>query len=153
MNPELESSFDEFEKPTIIRRKLLPWWIKTFCWIFMILGVCGIASLLVGPFVSNSNLSIYGFESTTPFSTVGIFIVAILLFKGFTAYSLWFEKSNAITIGKIDAIAGVAICIASMFLVPVVAKSGISRFPIRLEFLFLIPYYLKLNKIEDEWNN
>ena len=153
MNPESESSFEEFEKPLIIRRKLLPWWIKTFCWIFMIMGVGAIGALITIPFISNFQLSIYGFETNTPLSGIGLFIIAILIFKGFAAYSLWFEKQNAMTIGKIDAIAGIIICAASMFTIPFISKSETSHFNFRLEILLLIPYYLKLNKMEYEWDN
>lgn len=151
MNQELENQFDEFDKPAIIRRKLLPWWIKTFCWIFMILGVCGIAALFVNIFIPTVALSIYGFSSTVPFSGSGIFIIAILTLKGFAAYSLWFEKPNAIFIGKIDAICGIVICIASMFIYPFTNSDG--HFPLRLEILLLVPYFIKLNKIEYQWDN
>lgn len=151
MNPELESRFDEFDKPSIIRRKLLPWWIKTFCWIFMILSVAAIGSLITNLFIPSVNVSIYGFSSTMPLSGTGLFIIAIMLYKGFAAYLLWFEKPNAIIIGKIDAVCGVVICIASMFVLPF--TSGDGHIQIRLEILFLIPYYMKLNKIEYEWDN
>jgi len=153
MNTEFENNFDEFEKPLIIRRKLLPWWMKMFCWIFMIMGVGAIAALIVSPFISNFQLSIYGFETNTPLSGVGVFIITILIFKGFAAYSLWFEKQNAMTIGKIDAVTGIIICAASMFIIPFISESGSSHFDLRLEILLLIPYYLKLNKIEYEWDN
>lgn len=151
MNSELKSHFDEFEKPVIIRRKLLPWWIKTFCWIFMILGVCAISALIGNLFTSNIQLSLYGFSSNYAYSGTGLFIIAIAVFKGFAAYSLWFEKLNAISIGKIDAICGIVICLASMFIHPFTSNDG--HFPIRLEILLLIPYYIKLNKIEYEWDN
>lgn len=151
MNQELESHFDEFDKPPVIRRKLLPWWIKTFCWIFMILTVCAICAVIMNIFTPNVNISIYGFSSNTTFSGIGMFIIAIMLLKGFAAYSLWFEKPNAISIGKIDAICGVVICIASMFILPF--STNDDHFPLRLEILLLIPYYMKLNKIEYEWDN
>ena len=148
---QLESNFNEFDKQLIIRRKLLPWWIKTFCWIFMIMGVCGIASLIGSLFIENIDLSIYGFLSNTAYSGIGVFIISIMIFKGFAAYLLWFEKENAILIGKIDAILGIVICIASMFAIPFISEN--SHFNFRLEILLLIPYYLKLNKIEYEWDN
>lgn len=151
MNQELESKFDEFDKPAIIRRKLLPWWIKTFCWIFMLLGVCGLASLIGNAFTDNVSLSLYGFSSNTAYSGVGLFIIATMTLKGFAAYSLWFEKPNAIIIAKIDAVVGIVICIASMFILPF--TSGDGHIPIRLEILLLIPYYIKINKIEYEWDN
>ena len=151
MNPELESHFDEFDKAPVIRRKLLPWWIKTFCWIFMLLAVCAAGSLIMNLFVSNVNLSIYGFSSETAYSGTGIFIIAVMLLKGFAAYSLWFEKPNAIIIAKIDAVCGIAICIASLFILPFSTADG--HFSLRLEILLLIPYYMKVNKIEYEWDN
>lgn len=151
MEQELKSNFDEFEKSIVIRRKLLPWWIKTFCWIFMILAVCGLASLIGNAFTDNVELSLYGFSSNTAYSGIGIFIIAIMSLKGFAAYSLWFEKDNAILIAKIDAIVGVVICLASMFVLPFTREDG--HFPLRLEILLLIPYYIKVNKIEYEWDN
>jgi hypothetical protein len=151
MNPELQSQFDEFDKPPVIRRKLLPWWIKTFCWIFMILSACAASSLIINLFVPNVNLSFYGFSSDTAYSGTGLFIIAIMLLKGFAAYSLWFEKSNAIMIAKIDAVCGIAICIASLFILPF--SAGKDHFSFRLEILLLIPYYMRVNKIEYEWDN
>ncbi|OMQ13337.1 hypothetical protein [[Flexibacter] sp. ATCC 35103] len=151
MNQELESHFDEFDKAPVIRRKLLPWWIKTFCWIFMILAICALGSIIMSFFISNVNVSLYRFSSDTALSPIGMFIVAIMVLKGFAAYSLWFEKANAISIGKIDAVLGVVICITSMFVLPFTTNDG--HFPLRLEILLLIPYYRKLNKIEYEWDN
>jgi hypothetical protein len=152
MNEELESQFDHFDKPEIIRRKLLPWWIKTFCWIFMLLGVCAIGALIGSLFTPNIDLSIYGFSSNNAYSGTGVFIITIAAFKGFTAYSLWFEKPNAITIAKIDAISGIVICAASMFILPFINDVN-GHFSLRLELLLLIPYYSKINKIEYEWDN
>ncbi|MRX40673.1 hypothetical protein GJU43_15405 [Flavobacterium sp. LC2016-23] len=151
MEQELENQFEEFEKPSIIRRKLLPWWIKTFCWIFMLLGICAAGSLIGNLFTPNIDLSLYGFTSNSAYTGTGLFIIAIAAFKGFAAYSLWFEKPNAILIGKIDAVCGVVICIASMFILPFTTRDG--HIQIRLEILLLIPYYIKLNKIEYEWDN
>ncbi|MCC9064338.1 hypothetical protein [Flavobacterium piscisymbiosum] len=150
MNQELESHFDEFDKAPVIRRKLLPWWIKIFCWFFMILTVCAVGALIMNIFIPTVNIAIYGFSSNTAFSGTGMFIIAIMLLKGFAAYSLWFEKPNAISIGKIDAICGVVICIAAMFALPFMNSNN---FMFRLEILLLIPYYMRLNKIEYEWDN
>lgn len=151
MNQELESKFDEFDKPEIIRRQLLPWWIKVFCWIFMILSVFAVGSLITNLFVENVNLSIYGFSTNNAYSGTGIFIIAVMILKGFAAYSLWFEKPNAIIIAKIDAVVGIAICIASLFILPFSTADG--HFSLRLEILLLIPYFMKINKIEYEWDN
>ena len=104
----------------------------------MIMGVGAIAALIVSPFISNFQLSIYGFETNTPLSGVGVFIITILIFKGFAAYSLWFEKQNAMTIGKIDAVTGIIICAASMFIIPFTSESSHLILDWKFHFLFLI---------------
>lgn len=152
MKQELESHFEEFEKKTVtIRRKLLPWWIKAFCWIFMLLGIGGIGALLGTLFIPYIHLSLYGLTSNYTYSTFGLIIIAIILLKAYAAYLLWFEKDNAILIGKTDAVLGIVICFISMFAVPYLSEN--SHFDFRLEIVLLIPYYLKLYKIEDEWEN
>ncbi|WP_343697625.1 hypothetical protein [Flavobacterium sp.] len=153
MSEELQSQFEEFEKPAVIRRKLLPWWIKTFCWIFMVMGVCCAGTLIASAFMTNVSLSLYGFSSNTAYSPIGIFIVAIMALKAYAAFSLWFEKDNAILIAKIDAIIGIVICAASMFVIPFTSSNGSGNISFRLEIAFLILYYIRINKIEYAWDN
>jgi hypothetical protein len=117
----------------------------------MLLAVAAVSTLITNLFFSTVDLSLYGFSTNTAYSITGIFIIAIMILKGFAAFSLWFEKPNAISIGKIDAICGVVICVASMFVLPF--TSGDGHIQLRLEILLLIPYYIKLNKIEYEWDN
>ncbi len=151
MSEELQSQFDEFERTGIIRRKLLPWWIKTFCWIFMFLSLCGLGTLIGSAFSNNVQLSLYGFETNTAYSIIGIFLIAVMTLKGYAGYSLWFEKANAILIAKIDAIVGIVICVVSM-LIPLFTDID-ANFSFRIELLLLIPYFIKIYKIENEWNN
>jgi len=151
MNQQPENKFEEFEKQVIIRRKLLPWWMKIFCWIFMIMGVCAVIALPASLFISHFHLSFYGFETNVPISITGLLILAVLIFKGFTAYLLWFERENAISIGKLDAILGVVLCLISMFVMPFISDNN--KYEIRLELLLLVLYFRKLSKIEYEWDN
>ena len=146
---EEKSHFEEFNVNTIKRRDLLPWWIKVFCWIFMVFGVLGIVSFVLELLSMRNSLSFYGFETNTAFSITGLLILAVALFKGVTAYALWFEKDYAISFGKIDAIIGIALCGFSMFVVPFL-QPGFS-ISIRLELALLIPYLIRLNKIKAEW--
>jgi hypothetical protein len=139
----------DIEKNLIIRRKLLPWWIKAFCWFFMLMGTIIIPVLIYGFLGNPIQLSFYGFETDNAISFTGIFVSLIILLKGYAAYSLWFEKDNAISIGKFDAICGIAICFVALFYYPLVHHS----LSLRLEILFLIPYYIKLNKMEYAWDN
>lgn len=131
------------------RRKLLPKWIKIFCWIFMFFGIIATACLFLGFTNIKPELSFYGFETNEPFSIYGIGIIGIAIFKGITAYTLWFEKNTAIKLGKIDSIVGIIICAIAMFVLPFLSD-GI-HIQIRLELALLIPFLIKLNKIEEEW--
>jgi len=70
------------------------------------------------------------------------------LFKAITAFSLWFEKEYAIILGKIDAILGIGLCIISMAILPFFSDVHIT---LRLELVLLIPYLIKLNKIQSDW--
>lgn len=134
----------------IARRQLLPWWIKACCWIFMFMGAIALLGLIFGAFGGAANFSIYGFKTNNPLSITGLFVIIVMAFKGFSAYSLWFEKDNAILIGKIDAVSGIVICVISMFVVPFIEET--STFTLRIEIALLIPFYLKLDKMEYEWS-
>lgn len=141
---------NQFEIIKINRRQLLPWWMKFFCWLFMIFGVAAIGCLLLGLFGIPENLSLYGFESNQQFSLTGIIILVVAIFKGITAFSLWFEKDYAIILGTIDAITGIILCVVFMTVLPL----AIANFhaTIRLELILLIPYIIKLKKIQPEWH-
>ena len=145
-----ENSFDEFETNKR-RRKLLPWWIKVFCWIFMLFGIMAFVCLILGFTNIKPALAFYGFESNEPFSLNGMLVISVGILKGITAFSLWFEKDYAIKLGKIDAIIGIIICGISMLILPFL-NDGFN-IQIRLELALLIPFLLKLNKIENEWES
>ncbi|SFC94563.1 hypothetical protein [Algibacter pectinivorans] len=138
-------AFDNFER----RRKLLPWWVKGFCWLFMLFGVLSVVCLFLGFTNIKPDLSLYGFETNEPFSLFGLFVISIGILKGISAFSLWFEKDNAIKIGKIDAIIGIVLCVISMLVMPFF-KDGFN-ITLRLELALLIPFLLKLNKIQKRW--
>lgn len=145
-----ESPFESLDKLKR-RRQLLPWWMKVFCWVFMLFGVAGVVCLILGLFGIKPDLSFYGFTTNEPFSVYGILIIVIALFKGITAFYLWSEKDEAILFGKIDAIAGIGICLLSMILVA--TNYIVSNSVFRLELLLLALYLWKIFKIENEWNS
>jgi len=94
---------EPLEMMRISRRKLLPWWIKIFCWIFMIFGVLAIGCLALGLLGYTTDLAFYGFETDEALTWTGLLIIVTFGFKAVTAFSLWFEKDYAIALGKIDA--------------------------------------------------
>ncbi|GGG52437.1 hypothetical protein [Bizionia arctica] len=150
-NNVTENSFEEFENIKKRRRKLLPWWIKIFCWIFMLFGLLSLVCLILGFTNIKPDLAFYGFETNEPFSLNGLIVISIGLLKGVTAFALWFEKDFAIKIGKADAIIGIILCIISMVVLPFI-QDGFNM-TIRLELALLIPFLIKLNKIQKEWES
>jgi glucan phosphoethanolaminetransferase (alkaline phosphatase superfamily) len=149
MEENEQNHFEEFEDKKIERRKLLPLWIKIFCWIFMIFGVLSIVVLIFGAFGNAADISFYGFETNQPLSLMGLSIITVMALKGFAAYALWFEKDYAIKLGKIDALLGIVLCLISMFVVQFYEENVGIR--MRLELILLIPYFRKLSKIQEQW--
>lgn len=136
---------------TIRRRNLLPLWIKIFCWFFMLSGVMTIVCLVPGIFGIKPYLAFYGFKTNDVFSLNGLIVISVGILKGITAFSLWFEKDNAIKIAKIDTYIGLLLCGISMLVLPFFAE-GI-KISIRLEPALLIPFLMKMNKIQEKWEN
>jgi hypothetical protein len=146
----LDSSIERLNTK-ISRRDLLPWWMKTFCWIFMIFGVLSTFSLILGFTNYKPMLAFYGFESNEPFSLYGLIVIGVGIFKGITAYALRFEKDFAIKFGKIDAIIGIGLSGLSMLILPIFID-GLNM-KIRFELILIAPFLLKLNKIEKKWES
>lgn len=146
-----ESAFKEFENVKKRRRKLLPWWIKMFCWIFMLFGAMSIVCFVLGFTNIKPDLAFYGFETNEPFSLIGLLVISTGIFKGITAFALWFEKDYAVKLGKIDAVIGIILCVISMCVLPFF-QDGFN-ITLRLELALLIPFLIKLNKIQKEWES
>lgn len=134
------------------RRALLPWWIKTFAWIFLAFGALAPVGLIFGAFGVQFDLALYGLKTNQPFSSLGLCIMAMFILKGIAAFALWTEKNQAIIIGQIDAVVGIAVCVFVMVVYPFIDDQAGFRFFFRLELLLLIPFLVKLGKIKDEWN-
>ncbi|MFI1773300.1 hypothetical protein [Thalassobellus citreus] len=117
----------------------------------MLFGLLAFVCLILGFANIRANLSFYGFETNEQFSLIGLMIIAIGIFKGFTAFSLWLEKDYAIKMGKIDAIIGIVICTISMLVLPFFQEGF--NISIRLELALLIPFLIKLNKIQNVWES
>lgn len=98
--------------------------------------------------------TVYGLETNDRFSLLGVFISAVILFKGFTAYAMWTERSEAMLLGTIDAILGMVICILVMALLPFIEFfEGTNELNFRIELLFLIPYLIACMKRKEQWEN
>lgn len=141
---------DTIETTAIDRRQLLPWWMKIFCWIFMLFGVAGLICLVLGLIGFDPELALYGLEESGPLSATSLAIIAIAVFKGLTALALWLKKDYAILLGKIDAVAGLAIYLFTMINKGIISDNVLTS---RLELVLLIPYLIKLNNIQGAWKD
>lgn len=142
-----DNNFDDFDKERLpYRRTLLPWWIKFFSWVFMILGGCAVLNLFVLFFGIGVNAAIYGLEDVLPAPFGTLIMLLLLIFNGIVGYLLWFEKDQALYWGKIAAITGIVVTAFSTF-----ASFVTGHFMFRLEFIALIPFLLKLHEMRYEW--
>nr|WP_294898533.1 hypothetical protein [uncultured Pedobacter sp.] len=151
MEEHLQESLPLQNHEGFSRRDLLPWWIKAFCWLFMAMGVIAPLSLAMVATWKETYLSLYGISTNNPLSAIGFLLITLMLFKGFTAYALWFEKDYAFLLGKIDAVLGVVICVLVMLILPIIADGYAVTF--RLEIILLVLFYRALNKKEYAWVN
>lgn len=139
---------------TKTRRELIPIWMKPFIFLFLIFGVLGIYGIGKNIMGLESNSTIYGLESNSVFSLLGVFLKAVMLFKAITSFGLWMEKDWAVKFGIIDAVFGIIVCIIVMVVLPFVEfKDGINALNIRFEIFLLIPYLYQLLKIRKEWES
>ena len=147
-----EPIIDNFGQPEVTRRrKLLPWWIKMFCWIFMVFGAIVPVGLVFGILGFNFQTSLYGLETTEPLSYIGLLLIVLFLLKGAAAFGLWTEKDWAIQVGKADAIIGIIVCLYSTFGQPFLHGNAYWSFHFQFEIILLLPYYYKLEKIKEGW--
>ena len=152
-NSSLDSfDSDQLQSPHSRRRDMLPWWIKSFCWLFMVMGIAVPFAIIAGLMGKSFHSSFFGLETNEPFSAVGIFLLIIFALKGTAAFCLWTEKDIAIKIGQLDAISGIILCVFTMCIYPHFDGLPDFKFTFRLELFLLVPYYLKLNSIQKEWN-
>lgn len=133
----------------IKRRKLLPWWIKAFIWIFLVFGAIIPIGIVFGLMGKPFQIALYSIETNHPFSSTGIALLFLFLLKTFVAYGLWTEKKWAIIAGIWDAVIGILICSFIMFIAPMLFAH--MKFTVSFELLLLIPYYLYLIKIKPKW--
>jgi hypothetical protein len=133
----------------ISRRQLLPIWIKVFIWLFMLTGAITPLIFIMGLNGADVQMSLYGLETMQPISVTGLTIAGLFLFKGIAAFGLWTEKDWAIAVAKADAVLGIAACIFINCVLPAINSNFSFRIP--LELALLIPYLIKLNKVQYLW--
>jgi hypothetical protein len=131
------------------RRKLLPWWITAFIWLFLVFFVIMPVAVIMGLLKYNFEISLLGITTHQPISLIGLFLILLFSFKGVIALALWTEKAWAVGLAKVDAIISIVIC----FLVMGYAIFVQHTFSLRLELIVLFLYYYKMNQLQYDWGN
>lgn len=147
METQAELVLEPLLYTTVQRRQLLPWWIKTFCLLFMFFGPVAFLGLVAAVFGVRFELALYGFETMDPLSPIGLFITSQFILKGIVSYGLWNEKRWAMKVAIVDAFLSIGVCTFSMVWQPLMGYS----LSLRLELVILVPYLLKLLKIQAQW--
>jgi hypothetical protein len=131
------------------RRKLLPWWVIVFLWLFLLFFSLMPVAIVMGLLKYNFQISLLGLTTNEPFSLTGISLMALFSLKGVTAFALWTEKTWAVRLSKIDAIISIAVCLSVMGY----AIFALRSFSIRLELIVLAFYIYKMSQIQHGWEN
>ncbi|QNA44685.1 hypothetical protein [Lacibacter sediminis] len=137
----------------IKRSKLLPWWIKIFMWIFLIIGFLIPILLIAAVAGFDTQLAIYGLETNNAFTLTGILLILVFALKGFVSFGMVKEKDWAIKLGAIDAILGIVICVFTSYIYPFISEESASFSLLKFELIFLIPYLIKLLRIKNDWES
>jgi len=131
------------------RRKLLPWWVIGFIWLFLLFFAIMPIGIIMGLLKYPFTISLLGITTHQPISLTGLFLISLFAVKGVTAFALWTEKQWAVGLAKVDAIISIAICFLVMAYI-IFAQHG---FSIRLELIAVFFYYYKMNQIQYDWEN
>ena len=131
------------------RRKLLPWWVMAFTWLFIVTSAIIPIGIIIGLLGYDFSLSLLGLSTTQPFSLIGAVVMLLFLIKGITGLALWTEKTWAVRLAKVDAVISIAICLGVM----AYAIFENQSFSFRLELIVLFFYYFKMTKVQYDWEN
>lgn len=134
------------------RRTLLPFWMKGFIWVFMVIGTVSPLMLFLNKFddldpfltlgFTDTIFGLYGFDFLEPMTPLGVALIGTWVLKGIASYGLWMEKGWGVNLGFADGIAGIIFCLMAMF--------GYAN-GFRFELFLLLLYLWKLNDIRNEW--
>ncbi|WP_423736922.1 hypothetical protein [Chitinophaga caseinilytica] len=146
MNEPVSHLGEEFDIPATTRRKLLPVWIKIFCWIFVFMGAMSVLALFLAVLEIPVTLAFFGLQANDGFSLTGLTIIFTFILKGIVSIGLLGAQKWAVDLAIVDALIGIILCLTTSIIV--ISNGG---FTIRLEIFLLGLYLWKMLKIRNEW--
>jgi hypothetical protein len=147
MQTDTQADFTEFENVRLhFRRELMPWWMRFFSWVFMLMGVLAVPGFISLFFAPNFESSLFDLDQSVPY---GKFISALLfIISGFTGLWLWLEKKEAVTIAIICGFINLIACFISMILLIINGDGNL-----RLELFIDIFFIIRLFQMKHDWEN
>ena len=141
----IEDSVEHIET----RKELLPKWIIVFSWIFIILSFTFPIGILFDLLDFRFHISLYGFKTFKALSSKGVLLCFLLLLKSIVGFGLIKRKDWAIKAALLDGAVGILICAYALFL----TIKGAEGVQYQIDLLFLIPYFIKMLKIQQRWES
>jgi len=144
-----ESQFEVFENEKIVRKDLIPIWIKFFSWLFLLFGILAFLGLLSFYFNPIYTIDIFGINQATDNLFLSLISDLVLIFNGVVAYLLIAKEDKAVEIAKINALINIVICVVSTILNLYFYKN----LTFRIEIFFIWFFYAKMREIQFKWIN
>ena len=131
------------------RKKLVPIWIKTIGWIFILTGVAVPILQIVAQLDGRPTThAIFGLSyEGSPLHPMSLLISAIVLSFSVSAYGLLFDKSWGLKACLATGYGGLIICLAAM----AYSLFALNFLLFRLELIVLTPYLMRLHKLRPFW--
>jgi hypothetical protein len=131
------------------RTKLLPLWIRIFCWIFLVAGAFVPLLLLIGPFYpAPMHFSLFGWSHDgSPYDVMSLLILAYLAASGAAGYGLLWGRPWGWDAGIVVGTIGLVVALASL----VNARQPDGSIYIALEPVLQVPYLYTLWRIRHGW--
>lgn len=144
-----ESQFEVFENEKIVRKDLIPIWIKFFSWLFLLFGILAFLGLLSFYFNPIYTIDIFGINQASDNLFLSLISALVLIFNGVVAYLLIAKEDKAVEIAKINALINIVICVVSTILNLYFYKN----LTFRIEIFFIWFFYAKMREIQFKWIN
>lgn len=144
-----ESQFEVFENEKIVRKDLIPIWIKFFSWLFLLFGISAFLGLLSFYFNPIYTIDIFGINQASDNLFLSLISALVLIFNGVVAYLLIAKEDKAVEIAKINALINIVICVVSTILNLYFYKN----LTFRIEIFFIWFFYAKMREIQFKWIN
>lgn len=134
------------------RWQLIPTWLKIVVIFYLFLGVLLFFSIILTLLGFEIPIALYGFSSSSQFSIMGTILLFLFALKVSVGILFAVGNEHAITLAIIDTFVGIALCILSGFILPLIQQSNSVELTFQFELLILFPMLFLLIRLGKIWN-